>query len=251
MKKLVMMMVVTMLVCMVPYGRAVPMSESDASSASKTDTVKMLEEKGDLARIHENYSLAAVYFQTALRTNRQDAGLYNKLGIVELQLKERRQARKNFQRALKIDPQYTAAINNLGAVALMDKKYKSAVEYFKQALAKNETVATTHVNLAEAWMGLRNFDRAMTEYTRALELDPDVFSDNQGGNQLQLSSPEQRARVNFLIAKSYMKHGNLDGALDYLARAKQMHFPDLHNVYSDPDFAALWQDPRLAKIVKR
>jgi tetratricopeptide (TPR) repeat protein len=227
------------------------MSESDASSADKPDTAKMLEEKGDLARAHDNFGMAAVYFQTALRTNRKDAGLYNKLGIVELQLKEGRQARKNFQQALKINPQFTAAINNMGAVALMDKKYKSAVGYFKEALARDEAVASTHVNLAEAWMGLKENDRATTEYMRALELDPDVFGNDQGGSHLLLSSPEQHARIDFLIAKSYMKRGNLDGALDYLERAKKLHFPDLNKVYSDPDFAALWKDPRLAKIVKR
>lgn len=249
MKRLVMMLVASMMVCAAPYGMAVPLP--DASSADKPDAAKMMEEKGDLARAHENYAAAAVYFQTALRTNRKDAGLYNKLGIVELQLKENRPARKNFQQALKIDSQFTAAINNLGAVALMDKKYKSAAGYFKEALARDESVASTHVNLAEAWMGMKEIDRAMTEYTRALELDPDVFSDEHNGSHLMLSSPEQRARVDFLIAKSYMKRGNLDGALDYLGRAKQLHYPDLSKVYSDPDFAPLWKDPRLAKIIKR
>jgi|WetSurMetagenome_2_1015567.scaffolds.fasta_scaffold119257_2 tetratricopeptide (TPR) repeat protein len=250
MKRLVMMMA-AMLICLAPFGRAIPMPESDASSADKPDAAKVAEEKGDLARAHENYALAAVYFQTALRTNWKDAGLYNKLGIVELQLKESGQARRNFQKALKIDPGFTAAINNLGAVALTNKKYKSAASYFKQALAKDESVASTHVNLAEAWIGLKEMDRAMNEYTRALELDPDVFSNDQGGSHLLLSSPAQHARIDFLIAKSYMKRGNLDGALDYLARAKKLNYPNLGKVYSDPDFAALWQDPRLAKIIKR
>jgi hypothetical protein len=67
----------------------------------------------------------------------------------------------------------------------------------------------------------------------------------------QVTTPEQRARVAYMIAKSYMKRGNLDGALDYLHRAKELRYPDLAKVYSDPDFTALWQDPRLAKIVKR
>jgi hypothetical protein len=47
-----------------------------------------------------------------------------------------------------------------------------------------------------------------------------------------------------------MKRGNIDGALDYLNRAKELHYPDLVKVYTDQDFAPLWQDPRLAKIVK-
>jgi hypothetical protein len=48
-----------------------------------------------------------------------------------------------------------------------------------------------------------------------------------------------------------MKRGNIEGALDYLGRARDLHYPDLAKVYDDPDFLALLSDPRLAKIVKR
>jgi hypothetical protein len=48
-----------------------------------------------------------------------------------------------------------------------------------------------------------------------------------------------------------MKRGNLDGALEYLRRAKEGHYPEMSSVYKDPVFTALWDDPRLAKIVKR
>jgi tetratricopeptide (TPR) repeat protein len=94
-------------------------------------------------------------------------------------------------------------------------------------------------------------DRAMTEYARALELDADVLSDSENGAFAQIRTPEQRARISFLIAKAYIKRGNADGALEYLRRAKELHYPDLAKVYTDQDFAPLWQDPRLAKLIKR
>jgi len=248
MKKLRMMLAASLLICAAPFAIAAP--GPDAAKTDKLERAKLAEQNGDLARVHTNYDLAATYYQAALRLDRKNSTLYNKLGIAELQLHQNGIARRNFQQALKCDPQSTSAINNLGAVALVDKKYKSAVDYFKQALAIDESSASTHVNLAEAWLGLKQVDRAMTEYARALELDADVLSDNQGGSQIQLSSPAQRARIDFLIAKSYIKRGNPDGALDYLNRAKDLHFPDLANVYTDQDFAPLWKDPRLAKIVK-
>ena len=77
-----------------------------------------------------------------------------------------------------------------------------------------------------------------------------MLSNSQDGIQARVTSPQQRARVSFLIAKMYMKRGNIDGALDYLRRAKELHYPDLDKVYSDPDFTPLWKDPRLKKIVK-
>jgi ATP/maltotriose-dependent transcriptional regulator MalT len=91
----------------------------------------------------------------------------------------------------------------------------------------------------------------MTEYARALELDADILSTTQEGVVAQVTTPEQRARIAYMIAKSYMKRGNPDGALDYLQRARDMHYNDLHRVYDDQDFSALWPDPRLAKIVKK
>ncbi len=248
MRKLMLMLAASLLICAAPFAIAAP--DSDAAKTDKLERAKLAEQNGDLARAHSNYDLAASYYEAALRIDRRNPTLFNKLGIAELQLHENGLARRNFQQALKCDPQSTAAINNLGAVALIGKKYKAAVDYFKQALAMDEASASTHVNLGEAWMGLKQVDRAMTEFARDLELDADVLSDTQGGSQIQLSSPEQRARIDFLIARSYIKRGNKDGALDYLNRAKELHFPDLAKVYTDQDFASLWNDPRLAKIVK-
>jgi len=100
-------------------------------------------------------------------------------------------------------------------------------------------------------MGLGQVDRAMTEYSRALELNPNILAANENGIAAQFRSPEQEARIDYLIAKAYAQRGNLDGALDYLQRAKDKHFPDLTKVYSDQEFASPWTDPRLTKIVKR
>jgi tetratricopeptide (TPR) repeat protein len=250
MKRLVMMLVATsLLICAAPYGRTDP--APGTAKTDKPESARTAEERGDLARLHNDYAGAAFYYMAALRVSRQDAAINNKLGIAELQLGQRGLARKYFGLALKYDPLFVFAANNLGAVALLDKKYKPAIGYFKQALALDESSAPTHLNLAEAWMGLGETDRAMTEYARALELDADVLSSSQDGTVAQVSTPQQRARISYMIAKAYMKRGNIDGALDYLRRAKELRYPDLAKVYADKDFSALWQDPRLAKIVKR
>jgi tetratricopeptide (TPR) repeat protein len=173
------------------------------------------------------------------------------MGIAELKLGDRGPARKHFNQALKYDPRNISSLNNLGAVAYLDKKYKTAVKYLKQALELDESSAPAHLNLAEAWMGMGQVDRAMTEYARALELDADILNESSTGVAARVSTPAQRARVNFLIAKAYAKRGNIDGALEYLKRAKDGRFPEMGRVYKDQEFATLWTDPRLEKIVKR
>ena len=176
--------------------------------------------------------------------------LYNKMGIAQLSLKEFGSARKSFQEAIKTDPHNANALNNLGALMCIQKKYKPAVTELRQALELDEANASYHVNMAEAWIGLNQVDRAMNEYARAMELDPDVFDIENGGVTAQLRTPEQVANTDFLIAKLYARRGNAEGALDYLRRAKERHYPQLSDVYTDKEFASLWKDPRLQTIVK-
>ncbi len=231
-----------------PYARSD--SSADLRNPDKMQAARVAEIKGDSARLHDDCAGAVPFYRTALRDDPQNAVLYNKLGVTELQLHERSAARKHFVQAIKYDPRFVPALNNLGAVAFLDKKYKPAIDYFKRALELDETSAPAHLNIADAWMRLNDIDRVMTEYARALELDADILSTDRAGTVAQVTTPEQRARVSFLIARAYAKRGNLDGALEYLKRAKDGHFPEMAKVYTDHDFAALWVDPRLAKIVK-
>jgi tetratricopeptide (TPR) repeat protein len=215
------------------------------------EVAKGAELRGDLARIHNDYPLAISEYEKALRADPQNPVLHNKIGIAELKLNNRGLARRQFGMALKLDPRNVSAMNNMGAVYYLDKKYKPAVKYLKQALELDESSAPSHLNLAEAWFGMGEIDRAMNEYARAIELNADILTSSQEGIAAQISNPDQRARVSYLIARAYAKRGNLDGALEYLSRAKEGHFSELSRVYKDQEFAALWTDPRLEKIVKR
>jgi len=207
--------------------------------------------KGDLSRLHEKYADAVSYYRTALRASPSNAKLANKLGIAYLQLNNRGSARKAFVQAVKIDPYSANALNNLGAVYCLDKKYNPAIRYLKQSLALDESNASAHLNMAEAWVGLGEMDRAMTEYARALELNADILTGARDGVMVHVNTPEQRARIDYLLAKAYAKRGNIEGALEYLERAKENHYAELAKVYEDQVFAGLWADPRLQKIVKR
>jgi tetratricopeptide (TPR) repeat protein len=224
---------------------------ADIPQTDKIQLSKTQELKGDSARVHNNNSEAVYYYRVALRNNNQNSILLNKLGVAELQTGDRGAARKHLNQAVKVDARNVPAWNNLGVLACIEHKYSAAVRYLKNALALEETNASAHLNMAEAWFGLGEIDRAMTEYGRALELNADILTSNPGAVVAHVSTPEQRARVAFTIAKAYAKRGNVEGALLYLQRAKEANFSDLKKVYEDQTFAALWDDPRLEKIVKR
>jgi len=239
---------ISLMSCTAAYAWRTPVR--DLPTGISMETAQAAETKGDVARARKDYPSAVSYYQKALHAGAPQSQVYNKLGIAQLQLKDQSGARKSFQQAIRIDPRNANALNNLGALMCIQRKYKPALRYLKQALELDEGTASFHVNMAEAWVGLSQIDRAMTEYSRAMELDPDVFASSEAGTIAQVKTPEQLARMNFLIAKIYAKKGNIDGALDYLRRARDGHYPQLANVYTDREFAGLWQDPRLQKIVK-
>lgn len=232
------------------YVQADP-SAADVARVDKIKVAQAAELKGDLARIHEQFREAAGYYRQAIRATPNEAKLYNKLGISYLQLRDYGSARKAFGDSVKRDPLYVNAYNNLGATECLAKKYSPAIKHLKKALELDETSAPAHLNMAEAWAGLGQMDRAMTEYARALELNADILSGTPDGVQVRVSTPEQRGRVDYMIAMAYARRGNLDGALEYLERAKIEHFSGLSKVYEEKTFAPLWGDPRLEKIVKR
>jgi tetratricopeptide (TPR) repeat protein len=234
--------------CAAAYGWRAPMR--DLPKGISLETATAAEQKGDIARARSDYQSAIAYYQRALRVSGPNAQLYNKLGIVQLSLKDYGAARKSFQEAVRTDPHNANALNNLGALMCIQKKYKPALTDLRQALELDEANASYHVNMAEAWVGLNEIDRAMNEYARAMELDPDVFDSGNGGMIAQLRTADQIARTDFLIAKLYAQRGNVEGALDYLHRAKDGHYPQMSDVYTDKEFASLWKDPRLQTIVK-
>ena len=132
----------------------------------------------------------------------------------------------------------------------MQKKYGSAAKYFKKAVALDETHATYHVNLGAAWFSQKKLERAVMEYARALELDPDALrKDAKVGVTAQIASPEERARYSYMLAKIYARRGDVDGCLQCLRKAKEDGYRDLANVYKDEEFSRLRENPKLHEVV--
>jgi tetratricopeptide (TPR) repeat protein len=159
-------------------------------------------------------------------------------------------ARTNFEKATKRNSKYPEAVNNIGAVEYLRKNYGSAAKYFKKAVALDETHATYHVNLGAAWFSQKKMDRAIAEYTRAMELDPDVFhQESKMGIAAQISSPEERAQYAYLLAKAYAKRGDVDNCLQCLKNAKENGYRNMENVYKDQEFSLMRENPKLHEVV--
>jgi len=242
-------MLLAMLMTLCRYSGATTAPEQ-GSVKTEAMTVPELEKAGDAARAQKDYDLAIQYFQAALRKDRKNAVLYNKLGLAELKKDDLSAARIDFEKATRQNSKYAEAVNNIGAVEYMRKNYGSAAKYFKKAVALDETHATYHVNLGAAWFSQKKLERAIAEYTRAMEIDPDAFrQDSRTGIAAQISSPEERAQYSYLLAKAYAKRGDVDGCLQCLRKAKEDGYRNLANVYKDEEFSRMRDNPKLQEVV--
>lgn len=249
-KLMVIMLMLAMAAVLLPYCAATATDpQQQATVAMASMSVADLETRGDILRIRKDYAQAILHYRAALKKDRNNAQLYNKIGIAELQRSELSAAQSDFDKAVKRNRNYPEALNNLGAVAYLQKNYGKAIRYYKKALALTETNASFHSNLASAWFAQNNLERAMAEYSRALELDPDVLlRSEQGGVSAQIR-PEDRARYMYLLAKLYARRGDAERVLECLKKAQEEGYPKLADVYKDQEFAAMWQDARLNQLV--
>jgi tetratricopeptide (TPR) repeat protein len=212
-------------------------------------TIAELEKTGDLARAAKDYDRAIACFQEAIRKDKKNAKLYNKLGLSQLKAGKTLEARSSFEKAVKRDSKYPDAINNLGATYFVQRNLGPAVRNFKKAVALDETRSSFHVNLGAAWFGQNKVERAIAEYTRALQLDPEALSrSSNAGVTAQVATVEERARYDYMMAKIYARMGNTEECLRCLRKAKEGGYRNLGNVYKDEEFSHLRQDARLAEI---
>jgi len=243
------LVVLAMLVAIPRYSKA----EADSPQAAPNlnlMTAAELEKAGDEARTEKDYVKAIDYFEAAIRKDRKNAVLYNKLGLSELRKDEFKAARMDFEKSAKLNPKYAEAINNIGATEYIKKNYGNAAKYFKKAVALDEGHATYHINLGAAWFSQKKMDRAIAEYIRAIEIDPEAFRhDNRTGIAAQIASPEERAQYSYLLAKAYAKRGDLEGCLQCLRKAKEDGYRNLANVYRDEEFSRLRDNPKLQEVV--
>jgi tetratricopeptide (TPR) repeat protein len=212
-------------------------------------TPEELEKSGDDLREKKDYLQALDYYDAALR-KAPTAILQNKIGMTYITMGRYDKAKDSLKRATKMDKNYAEAFNNYGVVCHMTKKYKDAVKYYRKAIALRDTSASFHSNLATSLVEMKKYDEAMPEYQRAFDLDPDVFErSSRTGISARMSSPEDRARFSYVLAKLYAGKGNVEKSLYYLRRALEDGYTEINNVYKDSDFATLRKDERFTELM--
>jgi tetratricopeptide (TPR) repeat protein len=221
-------------------------AEPPSPTASRVE----LEQRGDELRAEKAYLDALDYYRAAMAKGQSDAGLWNKSAITELFLQRFKDAKKELEHATHLDPRFGDAFNNLGVVFYLQKKYENAIKWYDKAIKIRPDSASYYSNLGAAYFSKKDFEKATFAYNRAVQLDPAVFENSSHvGIAAQMSSPDDRAHFEYVLAKLFAKQGDSDRSLLYLKRALEEGYKGIDNVYKDPEFEHLRSDARFTQLM--
>jgi len=124
------------------------------------------------------------------------------------------------------------------------------VKEYDRAIKLSPDSASFYNNLGGAFFAQKKYEDATVAYQKALTLDPDVLErSSQTGVAAQMSSPDDRAKFSYVVAKLFAKQGNTDRSLEYLRRAMEEGYKGIDQVYKDDEFAGLRKDPRFTQLM--
>jgi len=194
------------------------------------------EELGDLHMARRRY-------QAAIQAYRQlphpSALVLNKIGMANQQMFVIDEARRNYEAALKIEPKNPDILNNIGTVYYSTKQYGEAERYYRKALKYHPQSALIYKNLGTALLAQDKFKKGWQSYQDALALDPEIFERPALYRVGEPTPTQQRGAMNYFLAKSYVRAGMMDRAVNYLRLAIDQGFTDRKKILADKEFYAL------------
>jgi len=207
--------------------------------------------RGRILLTQEKYIDAKAALERALQSDPRSASAYYYLGVTNNALGAFDNARSNFARALELAPGLADAAIALAELDLRIGDWDNALSLARQVLQTHPVSPGAHVLAGKALLGKGNAQQAEIEFQSSLEHDPlflpglDSMLDLKIGqgkikeaiqsiSALASKRPEN-ANIRLLLARAYLKQGDLAGAE---AAAKQAvaidrNTPDAYGVLGE------------------
>jgi tetratricopeptide (TPR) repeat protein len=196
-----------------------------------------------------------------------DADALFMLANAQVELHKNDEAEANLRKALAIDPGIAEAWTILGRVEVDKKNYPAAIEALNKAVALQPEDGEARFQLGKALLARHDTDAAIEQLQNAVRLNP---GNGWAWNSLayaylEAKQPAKAAEsfervlpyaptnptLLYNTACSYALAGNTDKAIELLDRLVASGYKDKSALMSDPDLAAVRNDPRFAELVKR
>ncbi len=204
--------------------------------------------EGDAAFERKEFYAALIKFLDAYRLNPNSEYLCNRLGIAYSQLNLYDEAIRTFRRTIELNKKYPYPYNNLGCVYFAQKKYRQSGKYFRKAINLNGKEASFHLNLGSLYLEQKKRDKAMAEWRRGFELDPEIFKKRSIAS-LSSSGSSLMERY-FFLARLMASSGNIQASIENLKLAFNNGFTDLEAIKKSPDFDLIRNDPSFEQFMQ-
>jgi len=156
---------------------------------------------------------------------------YENVGTTYLQQGAYQESIPYFQKALQIRPDFST-YSNLGTSYFFLKQYSNAVDTFEKAVALNPNDTEVVVDLADAYRGAGQADKARATYQQAIAA---------GFKELQTNP--QDAEVMSEMALSYAKIGDASQAQNFIRQARGIDKNNVSYIYYEAQVDALLGQP--------
>ena len=141
-----------------------------------------------------------------------DAEAWNNLGVVYYRTKDYPKAVEAYERAVRLDPQFASASNNLGTLYLrmfLERKdlgmMPKAIDAFDRAIYNDPNLASAYNGRASAFKFGDRAGEAITDWQKALELQPDFVDAyfNLGITFLEIGKKAEASKILNLCKKRF------------------------------------------------
>jgi tetratricopeptide (TPR) repeat protein len=171
----------------------------------------------------EDYAAALKDYEKAIALASENAVYHSNLALAYQALRDGTPSIEAWKKALELDPEnveYQHQLNNAqGNDYLAKGDYQKAVKNYEEALTLAPENAVYHSNLALAYLGLHEAERAADAWKKALELDPENVEyqhqmNNALGNDYLVKGDYQKAVKHYeealtLAPENAVYHSNL------------------------------------------
>jgi tetratricopeptide (TPR) repeat protein len=118
------------------------------------------------------YSLAEIWFLTAIFYDQKMVPAYYQLGLIYMTQKRYENAEGAFQACVKLDKKHSKALSHLGLVYSYLKQPDKSMEYFKMAVTADPKDKDAQYNLGFTLFEQKKYDEALKPFEEAVVIDP-------------------------------------------------------------------------------
>ena len=130
-----------------------------------------------------------------------------------------------------------------------EKRYADAEALMLKDTAAKPNLPYPWIELGNAQLGLKKYDEAEQEFSTALDLDPNVLTQQSSlGSVIRARGTDYQ--FYYYMAKAFASKGRAEEAVRYLRHAFEDGYKDMKKIDEDPDFQKISHYPAYVELMK-